>query len=84
MVFLKVFARGIRGKPKSIRAESSNSFIIEVFNREQSNRMEELTEINKISVKVSKHQHYNTSQGILNIYDYNLSNFETFKTGLAE
>ena len=43
--------------------------------------MEELTEINKISVKVSKHQHYNTSQGILNVYDYN---FKTFKTGLAE
>ena len=80
----KCLQEKIGQKPKSIRAESSTNFVIEVQDRQQSEIMESLQSINGIAVKIYKHPNYNTSKGILNVYDYNMQDFETYKEFLKE
>jgi len=58
--------------------------IIEVESEQQSTLIMELTHLNNIPVEISEHQGFGTSQGIVYIYNYDLSNFESYKTGIKE
>ena len=58
-----------------------NSFIIEISTEQQSNKMKSITRINDSSVTIIEY-FQNMSMGLIYVYEYYLSEFEEFKTGL--
>ena len=47
-------------------------------------QMQRITEINGISTEMSANKSFNTIKGLVYVYGYNLSGFETFKRGLIK
>ena len=68
----------------TIRTSSKTTFTVEVASKEQSTAMQEVKDINGISVKVGVNTALNVNKGVLYIYGYNMVDFEAFKAGLAE
>ena len=60
---------------------SRNSFIIEISTEQQSNKMKSIPRINDSPVTISDY-FQNISMGLIYVYEYDLSEFEEFKTGL--
>ena len=77
-LFEKELTDKLEMKPKSIRSESKSSFIIEVGSRRQSETIESIKEINGLSVTITKHPNYNTSKGIIYIYGYDMTDFNSY------
>jgi len=79
----KCITHALTGKVK-ITTGAKDYLIIEVETAQQSIEIMKIKDINKIPVVMSEYQEFNTSQGIVYIYGYDLSNFEAFKKGIKE
>ena len=67
-----------------MRTSNKITFIAEVASKEQSAAMQEVKNINGISVEVSVDTALNVNNRLVYINRYNMVNFEAFKAGLAE
>jgi len=70
--------------PLSIAASGVSDYTIKVRNREQSTAITKITKIGNINCKITKHPRLNSCRGIVYIYNYDMSDFESFELGLKE
>ena len=69
-------------KPKRIRAQSKDSFLVEVRNK-QHEIITSITELNGKAVTITEYTD-NKYKGLIYIYQYNMDDFEKFKERLKE
>ena len=68
-------------KPKKIRSCSDNAYVVQVNTKEESNRILKLKQIENIPVeKVAEHPSFNCSKGLAFIYNYDLTDFNKFRS----
>ena len=70
-------------RPKTTRAQSKDTFLVEVCNKQQSEMMTSVTELNEKAVTITENND-NKYKGLIYIYQYNMDDFEEFKEGLKE
>ena len=80
----KCIQHAIGSKPKIIRSAGRDSFVVEISEARDVEPLKNMNNVNGIPVVISEHPHFNHIQGLIFIYDYDLSNFESFRTGLVE
>lgn len=75
----KALQQQLGGKPKNIRSTNRESFVIEVNNKEQSEAIMKIVTINNTPVNITQDSTFSTSKGLINIYNYDLTDFDNFK-----
>ena len=80
----KCLEKQLGSKPKTIRTTSNTTFTAVVHNKEQSDNMKTINNINGIKTEIKVNKTYNTIKGLIYVYGYNMSNFEAYKRGMME
>ena len=80
----KCLGKNISGKIKSIRSVSSEVFSVEVNSKIQLQEILSLKDLNGKPIEVKKSSRFNSPRGLIYIYEYNLQNFNDYKSKLIE
>lgn len=78
----KCISLEVGGKPKNIRSINSTTFSVEVSSDKQSSSLLNLTSLKKCPITVKKHSQHGHLRGLVYLYEYNLTNFESYKKSL--
>ena len=70
-------------KPKTIRPIGKDAFLIEINDKQQSRELIDIKEINGMPVTMTEYNN-NKHKGLIYIYQYDLNEFEEFRSGLME
>ena len=73
----------IGSKPRTIRTRDESTFVVRVSNKRESYAMSKLTKIMNYDVETSVNSSSDVEKGLIYIYGYDLSNFESFKKSLV-
>jgi hypothetical protein len=71
-------------KPKTIRSLDKTAYVIEVNDERQGHEVTKMTHINNFPVKMTEHDVTRFTRGLVYVYECDLLDFETFKTGLID
>ena len=78
----KCITNHLSEKPKNIRSKDKNTYIVEVTTFQQSRELPLLQKLNDKEVEITENQDMSQSKGLIYIYDYNLSDFESYRKNL--
>ena len=80
----KSISHTIQGKPKSIRSKNKTTFTIEISTEKESKYLSSLRFLNNIPVQISVNETNNVNKGLIYVYNYDMSNFPTFRNDLMK
>ena len=72
----------IGNKPRTIRTKDSTTFTIQVSKKEESISLSKIDSINGTPVTVTLNDSADISKGLIYIYEYDMTDFDSFKAGL--
>ena len=72
------------GKTGRIRSLNPETFLIETNSKSQTEKLMTIKQLNGKPVEIVQSSKFNSPKGLAYIYDYDLSNFETYKKNLIE
>ena len=74
----------IGNKPRTIRTKDSTTFVIQVSKKEESIALSKIDEISGVRCSVTLNDSADVAKGLIYIYDYDMTDFDSFKTGLMQ
>ena len=74
----------IGNKPRTIRTKDSTTFVIQVSKKEESIALSKIDEINGVRCSVTLNDSADIAKGLIYIYDYDMTDFDSFKAGLMQ
>jgi len=80
----KSLIMALGGQPVSLSNSGTDSLLVQVANKSQSTKIEQLTSLCELQCVVKKHDFFNTTRGLIYIYNTEFEEIESFKKGLIE
>lgn len=74
----------IGGHPVSITSGGKDGFMIQVANKQQSDKIKELKEINGQACKVTESEFFNETKGLFYLRNVEIEDFTSFREGLVQ
>lgn len=74
--------RSLGHRPTNIRSSNKSSFLVEVDHRRSSEIMPTIKKINDIDVQISECTNFGSCKGLVYIYGYDMTDFESYRNGL--
>ena len=71
-------------RPKSLSSSGEADLLVEVVNKAQSEKLENMISLCNVQYTVKKSEFFGIMKGLIYIYDTEVENFESFKNGLVE
>lgn len=76
--------QAIKGKPKTIRSKNKTTFTIEISTSKQREQIQKTVNIGGFPVTIRETTHSTSPRGIIYIYEYAVTDFQSFRQGLME
>ena len=80
----KSITQQLNNKPKCLRTNGKNLFLVEVSNEREGSELKQLKTINGTEVTISENRNVNTRKGLTYVYEYDLSDFESCRMGMLQ
>ena len=76
--------RECTGKRAKISTLSRSSFLIEITEKDQAEKVMEITSVKQFNCTVNKYDRFNHKKGLIYVSEFDIENVEDFKQGLQE
>jgi len=80
----KSLISALGGQPVSISSNGTDGLLVHVASKSQSDKIERLTSLCELQCVVSKHEFFNTTRGLIYLYNTEFEEMDSFKKGLME
>jgi len=72
------------GRPMTLSSSGADSLLVQVANKSQSDKIQNLSSLCEVQCVVKKHEFFNTARGLIYLYNTELTDINSFKSGLID